>query len=561
MAEKSLRQRLDQRLSALKNDRATWETSYAELADFILPRAYRKNQSERNRGDKKQSRIINGAATFALKIVTAGLVSGLTSPAMPWMRIKADDQSLDEIESVKQWVSAVQEQINRVLAKSRFYQTSPMAYTDLVLFGTGGWMHDKDRETVSRFTPLTCGEYYVANENTGRIGTLYREFDMTVEMLAREFGPERLSMAARKAWDEGRYDTSFTVRHAVEAAGPLTEGQAKRWPIISAYWQAEGDEDDMLRVAGFSERPFQAARWDVTGTDAYGRSPAMDALPDVKMLQVMAKAHSAAVHRASRPPLTGPVLPNRELDLQPDAYNPVGAGGGQVLSVFPDAWKSAQVLGEQIKELEARIYRHFGADMFLVAIGSDKDMTATEVMARSEEKLTQLGPVVTRISDDLLRPTVDRIFNILIEESVRRWAQGMPAPLPPPPPELQGQELEIEFVSPLQAAQRGYGATALTRVIQFIGGVSQFQPAVLDKLDADQAVDEYADALGVDPTVIAGDDKVQEIRSARQQQQQQQAAQQALMMGADAAGKLGKAQVTPDTALGQLMGQMQGAAQ
>ena len=118
---------------------------------------------------------------------------------------------------------------------------------------------------------------------------------------------------------------------------------------------------------------------------------------------------------------------------------------------------------------------------------------------------------------------------------------------------MQGQELEIDFISPLQAAQRGYAATALTRLIQFVGGVAQFRPEALDKLNADQSIDEYAEALGIDPKVIAGDDTVDQVRQQRAQQQQQAQAAQTLMAGADAANKLGGAKVTPDTALGQLM--------
>jgi hypothetical protein len=56
---------------------------------------------------------------------------------------------------------------------------------------------------------------------------------------------------------------------------------------------------------------------------------------------------------------------------------------------------------------------------------------------------------------------------------------------------------------------------------------------VIQKFDADQAVDEYAKAIGVPPRIIRPDEVV---AAERQQQQQQAMAQQAVQMGQGAAG-------------------------
>jgi hypothetical protein len=49
------------------------------------------------------------------------------------------------------------------------------------------------------------------------------------------------------------------------------------------------------------------------------------------------------------------------------------------------------------------------------------------------------------------------------------------------------------------------------------------KPDVLDKLDADQWVDAYADMLGVDPRLIVGGREVAMVREARNQAQQAEA--------------------------------------
>ena len=55
-------------------------------------------------------------------------------------------------------------------------------------------------------------------------------------------------------------------------------------------------------------------------------------------------------------------------------------------------------------------------------------------------------------------------------------------------------------------------------------GVAQAtgNPAVLDKLDGDQAVDEYSNAVGGPASIIRSDDNVASMRADRAQQQQMQ---------------------------------------
>lgn len=124
-----------------------------------------------------------------------------------------------------------------------------------------------------------------------------------------------------------------------------------------------------------------------------------------------------------------------------------------------------------------------------------------------------LGPVLERLHNELLNPKIDITF----EKIVRAGA------LPPPPPELEGQQIEVEFVSMLAQAQRAIGTNAVDRWVGNLGVVAQMKPDVLDRFDADVWAEEYADMLGVDPRMIVADDKVAIIRQSRAEAQAQQA--------------------------------------
>ena len=107
--------------------------------------------------------------------------------------------------------------------------------------------------------------------------------------------------------------------------------------------------------------------------------------------------------------------------------------------------------------------------------------------------------------------------------------------LPEPPPELQGMELEVEFISVLAQAQRAVATQGMDRLLGAVGQLAQVKPEVIDKVNFDQVIDNYADAYGVDPKVIIPDDQVAKMREARAQQMAQQQAAAAMPQTIDSA--------------------------
>ena len=83
------------------------------------------------------------------------------------------------------------------------------------------------------------------------------------------------------------------------------------------------------------------------------------------------------------------------------------------------------------------------------------------------------------------------------------------------------------------------------------------KPEVLDKFDADQSVDEYAEMLGVPPKIVVPDDVVQQIREQREQMQQQQMAMEQAQMGAQAAKVMSDADTEGNNVLTDIIGGIQ----
>lgn len=562
----SLCRRLKKRHANMKNERSSYEAHWQELQDHFCPRSGRWIRGDRmtagQRGQKRHQKIINGTPLFAANTLAAGMTSGNTSPARPWFRLTTPDPQLAEIGAVKQWLFAVESRMREILSRSNFYRVMPTAYRDLGVFGTTCLLALEDDEDVVRFEHLELGSYWLAQSSRKRIDVLYREFQMTVRQLVQEFGFDACSERVQNMARNGQWETWIDVCHAIEpnddAAAGVRYGTVQDMPIRSVYWESSNQSDKLLREAGFKSSPLLGVRWSTSGEEIYGSSPGMDCLGDAKALQTKELRKAEAIDKVVNPPLIAPKsLLNQKVSLLPGDITYVDSQQSMAgLKPIHDWRPDLNALREDILASEELIRRAMYADLFLMLQNDDRsNITAREIQERHEEKLLMLGPVVERVNDELLDPVIDRLFNIMVEQSRPYWeglVNGEPL-IPPPPEELADVDLKVEFISVLAQAQKAVGLSAMDNLFGFVASVAQMNPGVLDKVDFDQAIDERAEMLGVSPRIVVPDDKVAEIREAKAQQAQQAQQMQQAMATTQMARDLGGASTGPDTALGRAL--------
>lgn len=552
-AAESKRKRIERRIAAMKSERSEWEPHWRELAEYFVPRRGRWSLSDRNKGDKRNQKIIDATPRFAARVLASGMMAGLTSPARPWFKLTTPDPKLRELGAVKQWLSAVEQAMRDVFAKSNLYNALPTLYGELGVFGTGAMLALEDQDDVVRFYPMTVGRYWLATSAKGEVDTMYREIPYTVRQLVQEFGFANVSSGCQAAFERGEYENTVDVIHAIE---PNDERLIGRMDAAGMAWRScyyevgTRDGDKLLAERGYRESPILAPRWDVLSEETYGSSPGMDALGDSKALQFQQKRKAIAIDKMIDPPLVGPTaLRNQRVSLLPGDVtyvdiNQVGAGLKSIYDVRLDP----SMLLEDTREIQDRVNTAFYADLFLMLAMSDRrQITAREIEERHEEKLLMLGPVLERLNDELLDPMIDRTFAIMLRAGL----------IPEPPRELEGVDLKVEYISILAQAQKAIGIAAVDKLTIFVANAMAINPDSADKLDLDQAIDEYGDALGVSPSIVRSDDAVAELRAARQQQQQAMqvaAMAQPAAQAASAVKSLGDTQVTPGSALARMMG-------
>ncbi len=526
--------RLEQRRSALDQERQSWLAHWRELADYILPRRARFLSSERNRGDKINQKILDGTGTLAARTLASGMMSGVTSPSRPWFRLVARDRRLMDDEAVTAWIWQAEARLRQLFAGSNLYNAIHTLYEDLAVFGTGAMVVEAVEGRLLRGHCLPLGSYWLASDDSLVVDSLFREVPMTSKQMIERFGRERVSDAVRSAFDAGNLDVWWTVYQAIERnrdASPERGEQA--W--VSSYWEAGGNSDRLLDRRGYDQRPFIAPRWHVTGVDVYGRSPGMDALADIKQLQVEQRRKGQAIDKMVNPPLQGPSsLQSQAVSLLPGAKTFVSPADLQAGGLRP-VYEVRPNLGElmaDIIEVQGRIRSAFYADLFLMLAASDRrQITATEIEERRSEKMLTLGPVLERLQDELIEPLVDLAFDRVLQSDL----------LAPPPDALQGQNLNVELQSMLAREQRVDALLGLDRLLKVAGSLAAAAPQVLDKIDADQVIDEYAELTGAPPRVLRSDRAVAELRSGRE------AAAAAAQLGQDLASGVETAKTASET--------------
>ncbi len=511
---------LVKRKNKLKAQRGTWESHWQDLTNFVLPNDSDFNL-KRSKGDKRTTLVYDSTAIHANEMLAAGLHGMLTNPASNWfsLRIKDNDDFSDNSEA-KQWLEETTNVILSELSAPAVAFPSHIHeyYLSLCSIGTACMFigEPSAREGIS-FRAIHIDEIFIAENADGIIDTVFRSFKMTVRQIVQKWGEKSLSPRIQKMYENQEFDKEVELLHCVYPRDDIDKGKkaATMLPVASVY--IDEKEKHVLAEGGFDEMPFMVSRWSKTVSEVFGRSPAMTALPDIKMLQEIMKTTIKAAQKVVDPPLLVPddgVLgPVRTI---PGGLNYYRASSGARIEPLLTGGNIG-LSYEMMNDLRERIRTTFFLDQ-LQFQGAPR-MTATEVVERTERTLRLLGPTLGRLQSEFLGPMIERIYGVLVRAGR----------LPEPPESIAEQELKIEYVSPLARAQRQTETQGIMRTLEFVGPIAGIDPQAAQIIKGADTVRHIAELNGVPPILLKSND---ELMAEIQAQQEAQAAQQQMMQGA-----------------------------
>ena len=515
----------------MKSDRQNWDSHWDEVSEYFVPG---KDQAlgQRSRGEKKQfSALYDTTSTHSLELLASALQGMLTNPTSTWFGLSSGDRKTDRIQAVRDWLYDSTQRMIRVLNNSNFNTEVYEVYIDLAGLGTSMLRVSEDDKTTVNFESRPIYEANIAEDEKGLVDTVYFEYNMTLEQIVLKFGEGALMKIFGDNWEDS-IKTSPLQRHKIlHAVEPRAKVKYTLSPLIPknrafcSYW-IHIDSSSLLKESGYFENPYIVSRWSKYSGEVYGRSPAMKALADAKMLNKMKKATIEAAQLAVAPamqvPDDGVLLP---IKTAPNSVNYFRAGSKDRIEPL-NTGSNIQLSENFMESVRKQIKEAFFVDQ-LNLVESDR-MTATEVLHRKEEQLRLLGPTLSRQHFEFLRPLIERVFGIMLRKKL----------FLPAPPELAGKDLEVEYTSLIAKAQLATEGENLNRAIVLITPFAQTDPTVMDNFNPDEIVKFAARIYGLSPDIMRDEKEVEEIRQGRAEAQQQMEQQETQAHEADVLSKV-----------------------
>lgn len=497
------------RLETMSALRGTFESHWQEVADYVVPM---KNNITvfKHPGEKRNLVLFDDTAPQALVLLSGALHGLLTNPTLQWFELTTGDAELDDQSDMRQFLGKTTTQMHNLLNSSNFQTMIHEVYQDLGSFGTAALAMMEDEEDTVRFLTKHISEYFIDENDKGIVDTVYCQFNWDIRQISQRFGLEKLPKDMQDKLLK-QPDEKCEVIHAVFPVADMKEIR----PLVSggmdwaSIWIIKKHRV-IVKSGGFKEFPFAVPRWTKASGEMYGRSPSVQALPSIKLANQMWKTMIISAQKHADPAL----MVNSDSVISPVTTVPGGLvfvrPGLQDSPIKPLITGSRiDFTSQMIQDNRRQIREAYFIDQ--LQLNQGPQMTATEVRARTEEKMRLLGPVLGRMQSELLRPMIDRLFGIMLRRGLVDKESI--------PEELSGTKLDVQYKSLVARAQRISEADNILRAVEASTPFIQLDPSVMDNYDGDEAVRRIARLYSVPQEVIKNTEDRDAVRQQRQQQQ------------------------------------------
>ena len=525
----------EQRRAELKNIFDQIKPDLQDLADYFAPNAVRFIARNINKPHVKSKKILDSTTFIAVRNFASGMMTGATSPTRRWFKtgiMNRDNKKNKMSYAAKLWCSNQAELSRKILYASNFYQLLPEVYEQLGVFLFSCMAMEKDYDNVANFKVLPIGSYYYSKDGRGVVDTVCRNYMESAKNLVERYGLENCSDAVQQVY-KTRPNDMFEIVHFVEPNREYKEGSpiSAQKKFISVTYEVGNGTTSFLKKAGFDKFPYVVFEASCNGEDAYpSKGCGIYALPDAKQLMSMIKELGKAVKKMVSPAYQGSAsLKNKRLSDNPGFFNEDGDNG---TGIRPIHEVNPQVLELKniIAELRENIKSIFYNDLFAMILNTaERGRTATEVNELKEEKLVLLSPLLEQIHT-ALKQILDWLFYTEMEAGI----------LPEVPQELEGEEIEIEFISTLAQAMKAQNISSMERFITFTANMAQaVDPVLIKKIKGEKMIDDYADFANIDPNQIAPNEELEALRQQQAEKQAQAEQMQQLQAGSEMIKNIG----------------------
>lgn len=340
--------------------------------------------------DADVATLFDATAGDAVDNLAANMYSLLTPPESLWLNLVRESALSPDADVATAILRAH-------LNDSNFYTTIHQCYLDLVILGTACLFMSENpvgSDSAFSFTAIPMADiailpgatFHTASMSAADVMTRYPEWTP----------PASLRDAISK-------DPTMQLKLVQALVGT----------DFTAWLDVGGDfENNIVSRGTFETNPYIVFRWQVSSGETYGRGPVLRALPDIKtankVVELVLKNATIAVSGIWQADDDG-VINLSNINLTPGAIIPKAVGSSGLTPLSPGAnFDVSQII---LGDLRERIRHALLADR--LGLMSEKEMTATEIVARSADMMRILGATYGRLLHEFIRPLVERGLQIL----------------------------------------------------------------------------------------------------------------------------------------------------
>lgn len=517
-------------VSALASRRAEYETLWNSIVELVIPRRYRITEVVGG-GHKNERRILDSTAQVSAEIFTSFLFTALCNPTVNWVPLSVVDDGgprADPGTEEAAWLETVSKVIKTHLEAPTvgIYAALHEVFFDLATFGTAVLYLEMD-PNGSTLRALHCNVFdcYLDVGESGRVDRLFRKCYWTPRQMRQRWpdGRDLGKSVSEPGADDPSLERVITVIHAVFPSTdkhlvdllPAGSDRGRMGPFVSV-WINEKD-NKVIDVGRYEEFPYVVTRWYTTGSQTYGRSPAMSVLGDIFLVNEMAHAILKGVARLVDPPWLfpyGSIVGG--LRTFPGAIS-YSDGNVAPQPLVPPGGSRIEYGQDFLQQRQEAIRRGFFNPLIL---GERTPVqTATAVLADQDERNRATGPMVHRLKGELFDALVARVAGLL-------WRAGH---IPPPPASFDPRRARLAYRDPISASADISEGLALMRLLETLGPWSQaLGPTVFDGINAGRLGEKLFAASGAPPSVANTGAEIRKLKAAAAARSEQEAlAQQA----------------------------------
>ena len=473
-------------------------------------------------------------ACEALHTLAGAFITHVTPSGQKWFEF--EDKSIKKSKTYENWYRHATDVTLDALASSNFYPSLQETHVDRCLFGTGCMLCESKKSGGLSFKHIPIGSYGIAEDKEGNVDTVCRSFKYTAHQAVQAWGIKRLPTEVREAFNrpERRFTEEFEFLHLVMPRKGYTLGNGRadvppRKMRFASVYLYNGGSMPIVEEGGYPEFPYLVSRflkWD----NVWGYPAARKCLDELEAVVRMYRHLDKLAELAVYPRCFGDAEQEGDLDYR--------AGGETVIDRsiaglnLPREWGINGRLDwglEHIKELEGKIESAFFVPFLRVISSVDRQMTATEVVARQKEQVIGISATFSQFVYDF-NVFLERIFAELFRQGAfNSDAATQPKDFIVEAPDGIDYSVTVPGVSykgvisqSIEMAQRqsmDYAMQTAAQYIQFTG-----DPSAMDCIDISKAI-KFLFKVSAAPSEVYRDKaEIEQVQTDRQQAQQQQLA-------------------------------------